>query len=150
MWMIWQRMCQLTFVIYTNQILGNLDIRGFPTYKLDEAWFLLVNFWYMIIDYKEWFVFPSHLHVNFLLWQKTKPPLKNLHCTRSLIFALLKWTQVLITQDQVTMHLGWTHPWWHHLLQCSMCSKCCWDKKVVYKGVWYFWMQILYSKQWHK
>jgi hypothetical protein len=77
MWMIWQRMCQLTFVIYTNQILGNLDIRGSPTYKLDEAWFLLVNFWYMMVDYEKWLSFLPTYNANVILWQKTKPPLKN-------------------------------------------------------------------------
>jgi hypothetical protein len=90
MWMIWQRMCQLTFVIYTNQILGNLDIRGSPTYKLDEAWFLLVNFWYMIIDYEEWFVFPSHLQCKFSSLTKNKTPVEKLALHKESHICLVK------------------------------------------------------------
>jgi hypothetical protein len=86
MWMTWQRMCQLTFFMYTNQILGNLDIMGSPTYKLDEAWFFLVSFWYMMVDYEEWFVFPSHLQCKCSSLTKNKTPIEKLYVAQGVSY----------------------------------------------------------------
>jgi hypothetical protein len=37
------------------------DNKGNPTYKQDDASFLLVNFWHLLHEFDEPFVFPSHV-----------------------------------------------------------------------------------------
>jgi hypothetical protein len=52
------------------------DVNENPTYKQNEAGFLVCNFWYMMVEDEEPFVFPTQVQQMFFMDEKQNPSWK--------------------------------------------------------------------------
>jgi hypothetical protein len=52
------------------------DVKGNPTYKQYEAEFLVCNFWYMMAEDEDPFVFPAQVQQMFFMDEEQNPSWK--------------------------------------------------------------------------